>query len=58
VVVAAVGAVGGVVQVVIGDGDGWVRSYEASSGKKLWSSTPTPRTPRGRRRAMKLSRPR
>ena len=39
----AVGAVGGVVQVVIGDGDGWVRSYEASSGKKLWEFDTNPK---------------
>jgi outer membrane protein assembly factor BamB len=32
----AVASVGGVVQVVIGEGDGWVRSYEAETGKKLW----------------------
>jgi outer membrane protein assembly factor BamB len=33
---AAVGKIGDVTQVVIGEGDGWVRSYEAESGKKLW----------------------
>ena len=33
---AAVGKIGDVVQVVIGQGDGWVRGYEALSGKKLW----------------------
>lgn len=32
----AVGKVGDVVQVVIGEGDGWVRGYEALSGTKLW----------------------
>jgi outer membrane protein assembly factor BamB len=32
----AVGKVGDTVQVVIGQGDGWVRSYEAKTGKKLW----------------------
>ena len=32
----AVGKVGDSVQVVIGEGDGWVRSYEALTGKKLW----------------------
>jgi outer membrane protein assembly factor BamB len=32
----AVARVGDVVQVVIGQGDGWVRGYEAKSGKKLW----------------------
>ena len=32
----AVGTIGGVVQVVSGQGDGWLRGYEALSGKKLW----------------------
>ncbi len=32
----AVGEIGGVVQVVIGQGDGWVRGYEAKTGKRLW----------------------
>ena len=32
----AVGKIGDTVQVVIGQGDGWVRGYEAKSGKKLW----------------------
>jgi outer membrane protein assembly factor BamB len=32
----AVGKVGDTVQVVSGQGDGWVRGYEAVSGKKLW----------------------
>ena len=32
----AVGKVGDAVQVVIGQGDGWVRGYEAKTGKKLW----------------------
>jgi len=32
----AVGKIGGVDQVVIGQGDGWVRGYEALTGKKLW----------------------
>jgi outer membrane protein assembly factor BamB len=32
----AVAEVGGVVQVVIGDGDGWVRGYQALTGSKLW----------------------
>ena len=34
----AVGTIGGVVQVVIGQGDGYVRGYEAKTGKKLWST--------------------
>jgi outer membrane protein assembly factor BamB len=33
---AAVGKIGDVAQVVIGQGDGWVRGYDAVSGKKLW----------------------
>jgi outer membrane protein assembly factor BamB len=32
----AVGTVGGVVQVVIGQGDGYARGYEARTGKRLW----------------------
>jgi len=32
----SVGKVGDVVQVVMGEGDGWVRGYEALTGKKLW----------------------
>ena len=32
----AVGKIGDVVQVVMGEGDGWVRGYEALTGKKLW----------------------
>jgi outer membrane protein assembly factor BamB len=32
----AVGTIGGVVQVVHGQGDGWIRGYEAETGKKLW----------------------
>jgi outer membrane protein assembly factor BamB len=32
----AVGKVGDIVQVVVGEGDGWVRGYEALTGKKLW----------------------
>ena len=32
----AVAQVGDVVQVVIGQGDGWVRGYEAKTGKRLW----------------------
>jgi len=32
----AVGKIGDVVQVMMGEGDGWVRSYEALTGKKLW----------------------
>jgi outer membrane protein assembly factor BamB len=32
----SVGQIGGVLQVVSAQGDGWVRGYEAESGKKLW----------------------
>jgi len=32
----AVGKIGDVVQVMSGQGDGWVRGYEATTGKKLW----------------------
>src|SRR5439155_1296540 len=32
----SVGKIGDVVQVVMGEGDGWVRGYEAQTGKKLW----------------------
>ncbi|MBS1789125.1 MAG: PQQ-binding-like beta-propeller repeat protein [Acidobacteria bacterium] len=32
----AVGKIGDVVQVVVGEGDGWARGYEAMTGKKLW----------------------
>src|SRR2546428_5705538 len=32
----SVGKVGDVVQVVMGEGDGWVRGYEVLTGKKLW----------------------
>jgi len=32
----SVGKIGDVVQVVMGEGDGWVRGYEALTGKKLW----------------------
>ena len=32
----AVGTIGGVLQVVSAQGDGWVRGYEAKTGKLLW----------------------
>jgi outer membrane protein assembly factor BamB len=32
----AVGKIGNTVQVIIGQGDGWVRGFEAETGKKLW----------------------
>jgi outer membrane protein assembly factor BamB len=39
----AVGKIGGVVQVVMGQGDGWIRGYEAMSGKKLWEFDSNPK---------------
>ena len=39
----AVGTIGGVVQTVHGQGDGWVRGYEAVSGKKLWEFDTNPK---------------
>ena len=39
----AVGRIGGVVQVVSAQGDGWVRGYEAETGKKLWEFDTNPK---------------
>jgi outer membrane protein assembly factor BamB len=39
----AVGTIGGVAQVVIGEGDGWVRGYEALQGAKLWEFNTNPK---------------
>jgi outer membrane protein assembly factor BamB len=39
----SVGEIGGVVQVVHAQGDGWVRGYEALSGKKLWEFDTNPK---------------
>ncbi|MBI3651065.1 MAG: PQQ-binding-like beta-propeller repeat protein [Acidobacteria bacterium] len=39
----AVGTIGGVVQVVMGEGDGWIRGYEALTGKKLWEFDSNPK---------------
>jgi len=39
----AVGEVGGVMQVVHAQGDGWVRGYEALTGKKLWEFDTNPK---------------
>ncbi len=39
----AVGKIGGVDQVMIGQGDGWVRGYEAQTGKKLWEFDSNPK---------------
>lgn len=38
-----VGKIGGVDQVVMGQGDGWIRGYEATSGKKLWEFDSNPK---------------
>jgi outer membrane protein assembly factor BamB len=38
-----VGTIGGVVQVVMGQGDGWMRGYEALTGKKLWEFDMNPK---------------
>ncbi len=39
----SVGKVGDVVQVVIGQGDGYVRGYEATTGKQLWEFDMNPK---------------
>jgi outer membrane protein assembly factor BamB len=39
----AVGRIGGVDQVVSGQGDGWVRGYEAATGRKLWEFDTNPK---------------
>jgi outer membrane protein assembly factor BamB len=39
----AVGAIGGVAQAVLGEGDGWVRGYEALTGRKLWEFDTNPK---------------
>ena len=38
-----VGKIGGVDQVVSAQGDGWIRGYEALSGKKLWEFDTNPK---------------
>jgi outer membrane protein assembly factor BamB len=40
---AAVGQIGDTLQVVIGQGDGWVRGFEAKTGKKLWEFDMNPK---------------
>src|SRR5215471_9812825 len=40
---AAVGKIGDATQVVIGQGDGWVRGFEAVTGKKLWEFDMNPK---------------
>lgn len=39
---AAVGEIDGVAQVVMGQGDGWIRGYAATSGDKLWEFDSNP----------------
>ena len=39
----ALAEIGGVVQVVIGEGDGWVRAYQALTGTKLWEFDTNPK---------------
>src|SRR5262244_118217 len=39
----AVGTIGGVVQVIHAQGDGWIRGYEALTGKKLWEFDTNPK---------------
>ena len=39
----SVGTIGGVMQVVSAQGDGWVRGYEAQTGKKLWEFDTNPK---------------
>ncbi len=39
----AVGRIGGEMQVVSAQGDGWVRGYEAATGKKLWEFDTNPK---------------
>jgi outer membrane protein assembly factor BamB len=39
----ALGTIGGVVQVVHGQGDGWVRGYDAVKGTKLWEFDTNPK---------------
>ena len=39
----SVGSIGGVVQLVSAQGDGWVRGYEAQTGKKLWEFDTNPK---------------
>jgi outer membrane protein assembly factor BamB len=39
----AVARIGDTVQVIMGQGDGWVRGYEAETGKKLWEFDTNPK---------------
>ena len=38
-----VGRIGGIDQVIMGQGDGWIRGYEAATGKKLWEFDTNPK---------------
>ena len=38
-----VGTIGGVDQVIMGQGDGWIRGYEVTSGEKLWEFDTNPK---------------
>jgi len=40
---ATVGRIGGVDQAIMGQGDGWIRGYEVSTGKKLWEFDSNPK---------------
>lgn len=39
----SVGTIGGVAQVISAQGDGWVRGYEAATGRKLWEFDTNPK---------------
>lgn len=39
----AIGTIGGVVQVIHAQGDGWVRGFEVKTGKKLWEFDTNPK---------------
>jgi outer membrane protein assembly factor BamB len=39
----AVAKIGDTVQVMMGQGDGWIRGYEATTGKKLWEFDTNPK---------------
>jgi outer membrane protein assembly factor BamB len=39
-----VARIGGVDQVIMGQGDGWIRGYEALTGKKLWEFDTNPKS--------------
>jgi outer membrane protein assembly factor BamB len=39
----AVGTIGGLAQVVVGEGDGWVRGYDTLKGSELWEFNTNPK---------------